>query len=316
MQFDYFYEIQAESYSFYRIPRILFTEEIFEKLSTEAKVLYGFLLDRISLSREHGWMDEAGRVFVYCTIKKVKRSLRCANSKACGLLKELEDFGLIERKKQGQGKPAVIYVKDFTRFRKSESLNSEDRNLRVPENGIQDFHKSEPNKTKKNNTEFSETDPSNPPTPTERSRRTRRSDWWKARMDEIDRCKREVRFQIGYDRLAQTHPYDMGQVDDYVELIVDVLTSRKDYLYVSRENRPIAQVQGQFEKLTYEHIDYILDSMRNCATNVTNIRAYMLSTLFNAPNTIRAYYDAKVRHDMAQDDWWDNMPRKQESWAS
>ena len=56
--------------------------------------------------------------------------------------------------------------------------------------------------------------------------------------------------------------------------------------------------------------------MRNCATNVTNIRAYMLSTLFNAPNTIRAYYDAKVRHDMAQDDWWDNMPRKQESWAS
>ena len=135
-------------------------------------------------------------------------------------------------------------------------------------------------------------------------------------MDEIDRCKREVRFQIGYDRLKETHPYDMEQVDDYVELIVDVLTSRKDYLYVSRENRPIAQVQGQFEKLTYEHIDYILDSMRNCATNVTNIRAYMLSTLFNAPNTIRAYYDAKVRHDMAQDDWWDNMPRKQESWAS
>ena len=62
MNFDYFYEEQSESYSFYRIPKLLFTEELFETLSTEAKVLYGLLLDRISLSREHGWFDESGRV--------------------------------------------------------------------------------------------------------------------------------------------------------------------------------------------------------------------------------------------------------------
>ena len=69
MVFDYFYEEQSESYSFYRIPKMLFTEEIFEALSTDAKVLYGLLLDRISLSRENGWMDDAGRVYVYYTIK-------------------------------------------------------------------------------------------------------------------------------------------------------------------------------------------------------------------------------------------------------
>ena len=92
---------------------MLFTEEIFEALSTDAKVLYGLLLDRISLSRENGWLDDAGRVYVYYTIKSVKRSMRCANTKACGLLRELDEFGLIERKKQGLGKPTIIYVKDF-----------------------------------------------------------------------------------------------------------------------------------------------------------------------------------------------------------
>lgn len=75
MVFDYFYEEQSESYSFYRIPKMLFTEEIFEALSTDAKVLYGLLLDRISLSRENGWLDDVGRVYVYYTIKSVKKSL-------------------------------------------------------------------------------------------------------------------------------------------------------------------------------------------------------------------------------------------------
>ena len=65
MTFDYFYEEQSESYSFYRIPKLLFTEEMFEELSIEAKVLYGLLLDRISLSREHGWIDKEGHVYVY-----------------------------------------------------------------------------------------------------------------------------------------------------------------------------------------------------------------------------------------------------------
>ena len=82
MVFDYFYEEQSESYSFYRIPKMLFTEEIFEALSTDAKVLYGLLLDRISLSRENGWMDDAGRVYVYYTIKSVKRSMRCAKKRS------------------------------------------------------------------------------------------------------------------------------------------------------------------------------------------------------------------------------------------
>ena len=113
MLFDYFYEEQSESYSFYRIPKPLFTEEVFGTLSVESRVLYGLLLDRIGLSREHGWMDEVGRVYVYYSMESIEKQLRCGKNKACRLLRELERFGLIERKRQGFCKPARIFVKNF-----------------------------------------------------------------------------------------------------------------------------------------------------------------------------------------------------------
>lgn len=122
---------------------MLFTEEMFEPLSTDAKVLYGLLLDRVSLSKMNSWIDETGKVYIYFTVKNVKASMRCANTKACALLKELQDFGLIERYKQGLGKPAKIYVKDFTRFRKSEVSTSENRNSGDPQIRIIDCRKSE-----------------------------------------------------------------------------------------------------------------------------------------------------------------------------
>ncbi len=157
MNFDYFYEEQSESYAFYKIPKVLFTEEMFEGLTTDAKVLYGLLLDRVSLSKKNGWIDESGKVFVYFTIETVKRSMRCANSKACALMKELVDFGLIERRKRGLGKPAVIYVKDFARFQISELQASEYRNCGDVEIGSLYVRKSEPINTERINTDINET---------------------------------------------------------------------------------------------------------------------------------------------------------------
>ena len=157
MNFDYFYEEQSESYAFYKIPKVLFTEEMFEPLSTDAKVLYGLLLDRVSLSKMNSWIDETGKVYIYFTVKNVKASMRCANTKACALLKELQDFGLIERYKQGLGKPAKIYVKDFTRLRKSEVSTSENRNSGDSQIRIIDCRKSESINTESNNNEFNKT---------------------------------------------------------------------------------------------------------------------------------------------------------------
>lgn len=112
--YDYFYGAEAEQFSFYRIPKVLFTEERFRSVSAEAKVLYGLLLDRMSLSCKNGWLDQAGRVYIIFTIEEVMTALGCADQKAGKLLHELESkCRLIERKRQGLGKPNLIYVKNF-----------------------------------------------------------------------------------------------------------------------------------------------------------------------------------------------------------
>ena len=111
---DYFYGAEAEQFSFYRIPKVLFTEERFRSVSAEAKVLYGLLLDRMSLSCKNGWLDKEGRVYIIFTIDEVMTALGCADQKAGKLLHELENkCRLIERKRQGLGKPNLIYVKNF-----------------------------------------------------------------------------------------------------------------------------------------------------------------------------------------------------------
>ncbi|MDO4531078.1 MAG: replication initiator protein A, partial [Bacillota bacterium] len=115
--FDYHYGMEAEQYAFFRIPKILMTDPIFRKLSLEAKVLYGMMMDRMVLSAKNGWRDETGRIYIYFTIEEICESFNCGKDKAVKALKELEkDIGLIERKKQGQGKPTMIFVKNFTRI--------------------------------------------------------------------------------------------------------------------------------------------------------------------------------------------------------
>lgn len=114
MQYEYFYGAQAEQFSFYRIPKALFTEPNFRELSTDAKVLYGILLDRMSLSLKNQWLDAQNKVYIIFTVEEIMDALNCANQKATLLMVELEkQAGLIERKRQGLGRPNLIYVKNF-----------------------------------------------------------------------------------------------------------------------------------------------------------------------------------------------------------
>ena len=126
MTLDYFYGQAGELFSFFRIPKALFQEQRFQNLSTDAKTLYGILLDRMSLSVKNEWFDKKGRVFIIFTIEDVKRTLRCADNKATRLLRELEKFGLIERKRRGQGKPCLVYVKNFSAESSNESVKNRD----------------------------------------------------------------------------------------------------------------------------------------------------------------------------------------------
>ena len=112
--YDYFYGAQADQFSFIRIPTVLFSQEQFKNISPEAKVLYGILLKRMDLSAKNGWFDDQGRVYIICTLEEIMETLNCGNQKAGKLMDELEGkIGLIERKRQGLGKPNLIYVKNF-----------------------------------------------------------------------------------------------------------------------------------------------------------------------------------------------------------
>ena len=112
----YFYGREADQYSFYRIPKLLFTEEYFKKISVEAKVLYGLMLDRMSLSMKNQWFDTEGRAYIYYSLEDIMDAMGCSNKKAISIMKELDiesGIGLIEKKRQGQGKPTMIYLKQF-----------------------------------------------------------------------------------------------------------------------------------------------------------------------------------------------------------
>ena len=114
MTLDYFYGQSGELFSYFRIPKALFQDCRFRQLSTDARTLYGILLDRMSLSAKNGWLDEQGRVYIIYTVREVQESLCCAEHKAVKLLRELEDIDLIECKRRGLGRPSLIYVKDFS----------------------------------------------------------------------------------------------------------------------------------------------------------------------------------------------------------
>ena len=162
--FDYYYGDESEQFSFYRIPRQLITGEGFKSLSTDAKLLYGLLLDRMGLSAKNGWYDKLGRVYIYYTLDEIQEDLGCGHNKAVRLMAELDTgkgCGLIERVKQGQGRPTIIYVKRFTTqkippqspppqdfpppgspdFPKEEVKTSEIGKSRVPPFGSADFPK-------------------------------------------------------------------------------------------------------------------------------------------------------------------------------
>ena len=153
---DYFYGQSGEMFSYFRVPKILFRDIRFKDLSTDAKTLYGILLDRMSLSVKNGWLDGQGRVYIIFPIQEVMDALGCADNKATKLFRELENAGLVERKRRGLGKPNLIYVKNFAdpRYRNRDKNDSGNA-----DSGEQDAAKQRGNKTEWNNTEMSETDP-------------------------------------------------------------------------------------------------------------------------------------------------------------
>ena len=148
MMLDYFYGQSGELFAYFRIPKALFQDSRFRQLSTDARTLYGILLDRMSLSAKNSWVDEHGRVYIIYTVREVQESLCCAEHKAVKLFRELEQADLIERKRRGLGRPSLIYVKNFSSgLPKAQIQNCANSNSCAAESAVQVRPKSQSNKT-------------------------------------------------------------------------------------------------------------------------------------------------------------------------
>jgi len=280
--FDYFYGQSGEMFSYFRVPKILFRDIKFKDLSTDAKTLYGILLDRMGLSVKNGWLDEQGRVYIIFPVQEVMDALGCADNKATKLFRELEKFGLIERKRRGLGKPNLIYVKNFAdpRFRNREKNGSGAADSAQPEAA-----KSRGNKTEWNNTEMSETDPF----------LSEEGDG----ADERTRLEAYFMQSLEVDLLLRACPDDEDTIDQIVNLLVGTCSSKRRMLRVAGDDKPAEIVRRRFMKLNADHIRFVLKCLAESTAPVRNMKQYLLAALYNAPTTMQLYYQNQTNHDLS-----------------
>ncbi len=320
MGFSYFYEQEADMFSFYRIPKLLFTDERFKDLSTDAKVLYGLMLDRMSLSSKNQWYDREKKVFIYFSLEDVMELLNCKKNKAIDTMKELDvekGVGLIEKVRQGQGKPTMIYVKNFMEKseQKLEKQTSEEKqgisevgktNLLKLENptsgspffGSLEVGKTNPNNLKYNNTELSETESNHILSGVVAGVKP---DGDKiAIQDEMAAYAELIRENIALDVLLQGNPIDRELLMGIYELILETVLYKGERIVIASNVYPMELVKSKFLKLNDTHILYVLDCMKGNTTKVRNIKKYLMAALFNAPTTISGYYQSAVNYDMPE----------------
>jgi ribosomal protein S20 len=231
--FDYFYGQSGERFSYFRVPQILFRDIRFKDLSTDAKTLYGILLDRMSLSVKNGWLDGQGRVYIIFPIQEVMDALGCADNKATKLFRELENAGLVERKRRGLGKPNLIYVKNFADPR---CCNRDKNDSGNADSGEQDAAKQRRNKTEWNNTEMSETDPFLSEEGDDTDKRTQLEEYFSQSLE--------------IDLLLRLCPDEEDTIYQIVDLLVDTCSTKRKMLRIAGDDKPAEVVRSRFMKLT------------------------------------------------------------------
>ena len=321
VSFNYFYGTQADQYSFYRIPKALFQNDYFRNLSSDAKILYGLMLDRMSLSIKNQWFDEKNRAYIYFSIEDIMELLNCGRNKAIKSMQELDKengIGLIEKKRQGFGKTNIIYVKSFmmreektelenaaiekftfqtdeeketdTEVYKTNFKKSQKETSRSPENKLQEVYISNSNN---NNSSYNKkSDIESYPITSEENRLDSDNKAYVQAYEEL------VKENIDYESLLISHPVQKELIQGIYEMILETVLCQNEKILIASNWYPAELVKSKFLKLNHSHIEYVLECFGRNTTKVKNIKKYMLAVLFNAPSTIDGYYTAEVNHDM------------------
>lgn len=324
INFDYYYGIEAEQFSFYRVPRLLIKDERFKGLSSDAKLLYGLMLDRMSLSMKNGWLDDENRAYIIYTVDAIMEDLGCAKATCDKIMKELDTENgicLIEKKRRGLGKPDIIYVKNFSTItdaqteKKSDNadkttevqkLNLKKSNMhtsRSSESELAEVHKADPIYTNYNQTNQSYTDMSYT-NPINQSGNESTSEKKIDLMDDVNAYIQLIKDNIEYEHHMK---YDDWQnkalYEELFEVICEVVCVKRTTIRIAGEDYPYELVKSKFLKLNSGHLEYVIGCMHDTNTKITNIKAYMVTALYNAPSTINHYYQQEVQHDMYGGGW-------------
>ena len=256
--------------AFLKLPRVLISEPLRSKLSDSAIVLYSYLLSLYELSVRNGerFRDENGRYYVVCPISTVMRILNCCNNKAESVYLQLEKQNLISRRRPGLGKANLIYVNNFVNNSATYAKNALDQCDNI-----------DPENAKITSAEMEKT-------------HTIKNDYYKKDLNNIYPSIRyedvieDIRNQIEYDVLSER---DYGGVlDEIVNLIADTVTSGAQAVRINQIYIPIDKVRWRFGQLTAEHIEYVISSLEKNTTEIKNMRAYLLTALYNSIDTMDA----------------------------
>ena len=336
MQFDYFYGNEAEQFTFYRIPKILITSPHFKKISDSAKLLYGLMLDRMSLSIRNGWLDDDNRAYIFFTTNDVMEQMCCGTEKATKMLAELDSekgIGLIERVKQGQGKPAIIYLKKFyeledtarstklseiesqdvqesknktfenrkTRllkiesqdFRKSKNKTFENRKSGLSEIESLEFRKSKCNYNNINNTDINYIYPINQDNYNIQNSDTKTEEEW---IDRYTKTVDEIKKQIDYDYLINHTERDI--VDEVVNIMAEVMTVYRPKYKIEGDFIEYNAVVNKFRQITAQKLEICLLAYSRKIQRIKNPKAYWISTLYNIPLTSEIVLQNMINSDI------------------
>lgn len=358
IKFDYYYGIEAEQFSFYRVPRILIKDARFKGLSSDAKLLYGLMLDRMSLSMKNGWLDDENRAYIIYTVDSIMEDLGCSKPTCTKIMRELDSengIGLIEKKRRGLGKPDIIYVKNFAsvqedmtekepsntdvstevkdfNFKKQKNLTSGSKETELPKVKEIDFKKEEyftsggkeielqeVNNFVPNYTNYNQTNKSNnnliyqsenvsavEENILERYASKQKNDSMDV-MDNVNAYMELIRENLQYDyHMKNDSIGDKELFEEIYDIICDVVCVPRKTIRVGKEDYPYELVKSRFLKLNSSHVDYVRWCMKETTTKITNIKAYLITTLYNAPATINHFYQQEVQHDMFGGGWHEN----------
>lgn len=315
LDLEFYYGQEADQFTFYRLPKALIVDARFKDISNNAKLLYGLMLDRMSLSARSGWFDEENRVFIKYAIKSIMEDLNCSKMTAVGALKELEGIGLIDML-QENGKANIIYVKNFV----SEDKKALDRSKnQTGKNNIPVKMDGSNNQTGIESVPVQNEDEDNLQTGSGiviRQEAVKKLDPNNNKsntnlinnksiilsedgFDETEAYMQLIRDNIEYDILMSNSSWNEREMyEELYQLICEVVCVPRKTIRIAGEEYPYNLVKSKFLKLNSSHLQYVIGCMERNTTKVANIKAYLITALYNAPNTISHYYTAEVNHDM------------------